>query len=180
MGKGNTVVPEEKTSLKMCILVPSTVMSSWKHVAAVSFSCLTDAIPQRIIDQARYYRSQVLLDKIINIIVRWLQVVPVCMGTYCSHQRVLGHMELLPASHYMFINGVRAWTYMEQWPSSTTPHRSQKIIGQVHQLLHLMLLLHRCLRSSSPTTTSSTTTTIYIMYNFNIHPSTTTSTTVLL
>jgi len=23
-------------------------------------------------------------------------------------------MELLPASHYMFVNGVRAWAYMEQ------------------------------------------------------------------
>jgi len=30
---------------------------------------LTDAVPQRIIGQARYYRSLVLLDKIINIIV---------------------------------------------------------------------------------------------------------------
>jgi len=82
MGKDNTVVQEEKTSLKMCIFVPSSVMSSWEHVAAVSCSCLTDAISQRIIGQARYYRSLVLLDKIINIIVRWLQVVPVCMDTY--------------------------------------------------------------------------------------------------
>ena len=28
MGKDNTVVQEEKTSMKMCIFVPSTVMSS--------------------------------------------------------------------------------------------------------------------------------------------------------
>ena len=82
MGKDNTVVQEEKTSLKMCTFVPSTVMSSWEHVAAMSCSCLTDAIPQRIIGQAGYYRSLVLWDKIINIIVRWLQVVPVCMDTY--------------------------------------------------------------------------------------------------
>jgi len=32
-------------------------------------------------------------------------------------------MELLPASQYVFINGVRAWTYMEQWSSATTSHR---------------------------------------------------------
>ena len=81
MGKDNTVVQEEKTSLRMCIFVPSTVMSSWEYVAAVSCSCLTDAILQRIIGQARYYCSLVLLDKITNIIVRWLQVVPVCMDT---------------------------------------------------------------------------------------------------
>jgi len=33
-------------------------------------------------------------------------------------------MELLPASHYMFVDGVRAWTYMEQW---STLHRSQSL-----------------------------------------------------
>ena len=31
-------------------------------------------------------------------------------------------MELLPASKYVFINGVRAWTYMEQWSPSTISH----------------------------------------------------------
>jgi len=31
-----------------------------------------------------------------------------------SHLRCMP-MELLPASQYVFINGVRAWTYMEQW-----------------------------------------------------------------
>jgi len=71
IGKDNTVVQEEKTSLRMCIFVPSTVMSSWEHVAAVSCSGLTDTILQRVIGQARYYRSLVLLDKIINqVIVR--------------------------------------------------------------------------------------------------------------
>ena len=50
----------------MWIFVPSTVISSWEYVAAVSCSCLTEAIPQRIIGQARYCRSLVLLDKIIN------------------------------------------------------------------------------------------------------------------
>jgi len=55
-------------------------------VAAVSCSCLTDAIPQRIIGQTRFI-LKILLDKIIDqdIIVHWLQVVPevtVCMDTY--------------------------------------------------------------------------------------------------
>jgi len=38
-----------------------------------------------------------------------------------SHLRYMP-MELLPASQHVFINGVRAWTYMEQWSSSTTSH----------------------------------------------------------
>jgi len=51
-----------------------------------------------------------------------------CTVFIIVYDRVLGHkrMELLPASQYVFINGVRAWTYknmyMEQWSSSTTSH----------------------------------------------------------
>ena len=106
----------------MCILVASTVMSPWESVAAVSCSCLTDAMPQRIIGQARFI-LKILLDKIIDqdIIVHWLQVVPevtLCAWTHIlsSSPRASSHlrctpMELLPASQYVFINGVRAWTY---------------------------------------------------------------------
>jgi len=79
---------------------------------------------------------KILLDKIIDqdIIVHWLQVVPdVTLRAWThilfSSPRAWSHlrctpMELLPASHYMFISGVPAWTYMEQWSSSTTLHRS--------------------------------------------------------
>jgi len=96
-----------------------------------------------------------------------------------SHLRC-SPMELLPASQYMFINGVRAWTYMEQWSSSATFHRYwtrmlDKIIGQ------------DCWPSSSSSTSDAATpslpTFIFVSdYNFNIyiHPSITTSTTVLL
>ena len=156
MGKDNTVVQEEKTSLKMCIFVPSTVMSSWEYVAVVSCSCLTDAIPQRIIGQARYYRSLLLYKAGCHIYVpeilpwTWTHTVIVvhrlhlcswshyyminihhcrCAWTHIlfSSSRAWSHlrckpMKLLPASQYMFINGVRAWTYMEQWSSSTTSH----------------------------------------------------------
>ena len=70
MGKDNAVIQEEKTSLKMCIFVPSTVMSSWEHVAAVSCSCLTDAIPQRLLAKrdiiAHWYYWTRLLIKILH------------------------------------------------------------------------------------------------------------------
>jgi len=161
MGKGNTVVQEEKTSLKMCILVPSTVMSSWESVAAVSCSCLTDAIPQK-----NYWPSKIYIQEII---------------VYCAWSHLpCTPMELLPASHCMFINGVRAWTYMEQWSSSTTLHRSQSLcvtdfVGK------------DCWPSSSPSTydaaTPSSLTFIFVydyIFNIYIHPSIATSSTVLL
>jgi len=131
----------------MCILVASTVMSPWESVAAVSCSCLTDAMPQRIIGQARFI-LKILLDKIIDqdIIVHWLQVVPevtLCAWTHIlsSSPRASSHlrctpMELLPASQYVFINGVRAWTYstthvISPWITS----ESLRLPSKVNRLL---------------------------------------------
>ena len=132
MGKDNTVIQEEKTSLKMCIFVPSTVMSSWEHVAAVSCSCLTDAIPQRIIGQARYYRSLVLLDKIINIIVRWLQVVPVCMmDTYT----VLIIACLVTSTLYVNGTVTRQSLHVRQWCSCLDIYGTMVVISNIPSLL---------------------------------------------
>jgi len=113
--EGNTVVPEEKTSLEMCILVPSTVLSSCEHVA--EGVCLFDrryTAKELLAKQdlySRYNRSLVLLDKIIDQdnIVHWLHVVPgvtLCAWTHSVfivvRDCVLGHkyMELF-ASYYV-------------------------------------------------------------------------------
>jgi len=133
MGKNNTVVQEEKTSLKMCIFVPSTVMSSWEHVAAMSCSCLTDAIPQRIIGQARYYRLLVLLDKIINIIVRWLQVVPVCIDTYT----VLIIACLVTSTLYANGTVTRQSIHVHQWCSCLDIYGTMVVSNNISSLQSL-------------------------------------------
>jgi len=181
MGKGNAVVQEEKTSSKMCILVPSTDMSSWESVAAVSCSCLINDIPQRIIGQARFI-LKILLDKIINqdIIVHWYYWTRLLITSFTGCTSFLKslcvHGHILFLSSFMIVCLV-TWNY---YPPVTTCssmvfvlghiwnngcHQQhfiirKKIVGQVHHLLHLMLLLHRRLHSSSPTTTSSTSTSI--------------------
>ena len=125
MGKDNTVVQEEKTSLRMCIFVPSTVMSSWEHVAAVSCSCLTDKelLAKQDIIAHWYYWTRLLISSFAgckSFLCAWTHIL---FSSSCawSHLRCTP-MELLPASQYVFINGVRAWTYMEKWSSSTTSH----------------------------------------------------------
>ena len=129
----------------MCIFVPSTVMSSWEHVAAVSCSCLTDAVPQRIIGQARYYRSLVLLDKIINIIVRWLQVVPVCMDTYT----VLIIACLVTST--LFANGTvtRQSLHVRHWCSCLDIYGTMVVISNIPSLLDKNVG-QDCWTSSSP------------------------------
>jgi len=70
-----------------------------------------------------YYWTRLLISSFAgckSFLCAWTQVLFSSSRAW-SHLRCTP-MELLPASQYVFINGVRAWTYMAQWSSSTISH----------------------------------------------------------
>jgi len=90
-------------------------------------------------------------------------------------------MELLPASYYMFINGVRAWNNT----SSLLDKILDKIVGQVRH--HSSTTSQSTSFTGATIWTTSSSTFIYAYVHLRLrlqlqllHPSTTTSTTVLL
>jgi len=187
MGKGNTVVQEEKTSLKMCILVPSTVVIM--RICCCRELFLFDRrytaknywpnkiYTQDIIGQdywSRYHRSLVASRS-------WSHCVH--GHIYCSHHRVLGHIYV-----------VRQWNC---YPPVTTCssmvfvlgyiwNNGQHFIDRSHSAWLTSFAKDRWLSSSSSTSdaaTPSSPTFIFVydcIFNIYIHPSITTSTTVLL
>jgi len=151
MGKATPSSKKKKTSLKMCILVPSTVTSSCEHVAAgVCFVWQTLYRKELLAKQdlySKYHRSLVAS-------CSWSH--SVCMDTYCFHHRMLGHkyMELF-ASYYVIPEIPSHPSLMSSYGtmvrhlrSSSTPTTTILIIYNSNIYIHLQLHrpLHFCCR----------------------------------
>jgi len=164
----NTNDQEEKISLEMCILVPSTVTSSYKPVAAVKCFCLTDAStakdywPSKIYTHdifVHWYYWTILLIKITSFTgyKSFLKALCVHWHIYCFHHRVLGHkyMELFAGCYVIPV--VILWNNdYHLYPSQMLQYMDNVIIN-VHLLRQLL--------PSTSTTSTSTSIYIYIGYH---------------
>jgi len=131
----------------MCIFVPSTVMSSWEHVAAVSCSCLTDAIPQRIIGQARYiiahwyYGTRLLISSFAG-----------CKSFLCAwtHYTVLIIASLVTSTLYANGTVTRQSIRVHQWCLCLNIYGTMIVINNTSSLQSLCVTIfigyssHRC------------------------------------